>query len=147
MWRPASGYQAIPGEPFSAIVALALDGAGNLYAGATGGLEMRNGQSWSTPDNITGTSQIILRTDGQGRVVVGGNFTSACGKTLFFLTRLENGGCFAYGSGLSGAPTDLAFDPQGRLVVSGYFNGAGSRRVEGLARWTMSTVFLPFLRR
>jgi hypothetical protein len=146
VWSLFYGYQGIPGEPFDSIIALALDGAGNLYAGAqytfysTGGLEMWDGQTWSTPANITPQSisapEFILRTDGQGRVIVGGGFTSACGTTMFFLTRLENGGCVPYGSGLSGWVTDLAFDPQGRLVASGYFNGAGSRRVEGLARWT-----------
>jgi hypothetical protein len=141
VWDPFSGYYGITGNPYSDVKAMVVDANGHLFVGfsnsysASPGLAEWDGTSWSKPGNIT---QVVrsLTADSKGNVYVGGDFTQMNGQTVNYITHFDGSQWYPLGSGLSMAPTYLMVDGQGRLYASGYFDGAGSRKVNGVARWS-----------
>lgn len=80
---------------------------------------------------------LVVQPD--GKVLVGGDFTSFNGQTRSRIARLQSDGgvdaSFNPGSGLSGGyVAAMALQPDGRLVVAGWFNSVNGIERRGVAR-------------
>lgn len=87
------------------------------------------------PPGVVTISAIAVLPD--GRVVVGGNFTSYNGVPRLGLAGLQPDGRLdeGFGSGVGGSVTDLRLQPDGRLLVGGLFStvhGVGRTNVARL---------------
>lgn len=93
-WSDQFGFPG-PGAD-GPIRALALDGAGNLYAGgcftqaggvSANGVAKWDGTSWSPLGSGMGGDVWALALDGVGNLYAGGNFTQAGGKSSSYIAR------------------------------------------------------------
>lgn len=77
-----------------------------------------------------------LAIQSNGKIVVGGNFTTYSGTSVTRICRLNSDGSldntFNTGTGLNGVPTEIKIQSDGKIVVGGYFtsyNGTTSNRI------------------
>jgi hypothetical protein len=132
------------------VLALAVDGQGNLYAGgpfsAAGGVAVSfvakwNGTAWSALG--TGTSDVVyaLAVDGNGNVYAGGSFTWAGGAAVNRIAKWDGTAWSALGPGVSFPPQlfasvrALAVDGSGQVYAGGEFVTAGSVAANYVAKW------------
>src|SRR5262249_39931252 len=108
--------------------ALALDGAGNLYAGGlftiAGGIVANhiarwNGTSWAGLGSGMNASVLALALDGVGTLYAAGGFTAAGGASANHVARWDGTSWAALGSGLNDFVFALALDGAGNLYAGG----------------------------
>jgi hypothetical protein len=127
------------------VSALAVDRAGNLYAGGdftvAGGIDADyiakwNGSTWSAL--ASGMNEVVyaLALDGAGNLYAGGYFIQAGGSAANCIAKWNGGAWSALGSGMNGYVTALAVDRAGRLYAGGPFTTAGGVAAANVARWT-----------
>ncbi len=91
---------------------------------------------------LSGCNNIIraIAAQADGKVVIGGDFTTINGVSRKYLARLQNDGSLdtTYGGALGGAdanPTVMTLQPDGKVLVGGYFTAVnGQPWMTGLAR-------------
>jgi hypothetical protein len=127
------------------VSALAVDGAGNLYAGGdfttAGGIGANyvakwNGNTWSAMGS--GMNEVVnaLALDGAGRLYAGGYFTTASGSPANYVAEWKLGAWRALGTGMNNYVTALAVDGAGNLYAGGPFTTAGGEAAAHVAEWT-----------
>ena len=129
------------------VSALAVDGAGNLYAGgefATAGGVAANriakwdGSAWSSlGSGIDGGVQ-ALAFDGAGNLYAGGGFSTAGGVAANCIAKWDGSSWSALGSGTIGQVNALALDGTGNLYAGGWFTTAGGADMNHIAKWNGS---------
>ena len=136
-----------------ACYALAIDGNGDLYAGGefftAGGqpassIAKWDGSGWSALGS--GLSYFGLETycyalviDGNGDLIVGGDFFFAGGMAGPFIAKWDGSSWSSLGSGLTGICYALAIDGNGDLYAGGQFNQAGGQPANNIAKWNGSS--------
>ena len=151
------GTIAPAGGIHSNVVAMAVDGSGNLYAGgsfAAAGdtvasrIAKWDGTTWrpvggGTSNAGAGTHSVdALAVDTNGNVYAAGIFTAAGGVSASRIAKWDGTSWSALGSGLSGSVVNghnLALDASGNLYVEGLFATAGGVSVQNIAKWDGST--------
>jgi hypothetical protein len=127
-----------------AVFAMALDGAGNLYAGgdftSAGGVAANHiakwdGRRWGALGAGTGGVVLALAVDSADSLYVGGDFTSAGGEAANYIAKWDGKRWAALGSGLDAWLYALALDSADSLYVGGYFTSAGGEAANHIARW------------
>ncbi|TGE14168.1 T9SS type A sorting domain-containing protein [Hymenobacter elongatus] len=113
-----------PGE----VYALAVDGAGNVYAGGSfgqtgslvvNGLAKWDGTNWSALGTGFDFTVRALALDGMGTVYAGGDFTRAGGVAANYVAKWDGTRWSALGSGALYAVRALAFARNGKLYAGG----------------------------
>ena len=130
---------------------LAVDRAGNLYAGglfgSAGGTFANNiakwdGASW-TPlgSGVAGGFPYVsaLALDGAGNLYAAGDFTSAGGSAANNVAKWDGSTWSPLGGGTNGPVAALAVDGAGNLYACGTFTTAGGVAANHVARWNGST--------
>lgn len=81
----------------------------------------------------------VIEVQGDGKIVVGGEFTTMDGTPHPYLARMNaNGsmdGSFRSATGLNAPVMDIAIQSDGKIVVAGSFTAAGGMTENGLARF------------
>lgn len=139
------------GTGVSGVNALALDSAGNLYAGgsfvAAGGVVVNNvakwnGASWSGFGSglNAGVNNVVdaLAVDSSGNLYAGGSFTTAGGASAASVAKWNGSAWSALGTGIGGTVSSLAVTSGGVLYVGGQFSRAGTVFANGVAQWSGS---------
>jgi hypothetical protein len=131
------------------VSALAVDGAGNLYAGGdfttAGGtvanrIAQWNGSTWSAlGSGLDGVVKALV-VDGSGNLYAGGGFSTAGGITANRIARWDGYSWSALGSGVIGplSVNALTVDGAGNLYAGGGFTNVGGVAAAGIARWNGS---------
>lgn len=133
--------------------ALALDSAGNLYAGGlfedAGGVPANNiakwdGHAWSALDRgfsgrykNSGRVNVLLMSS-NGTLYAGGDFNMAGSAKANHIAKWDGHQWSALGKsggGVQGSVLALTLDQQGALYVGGYFRKAGGKPACGIAKW------------
>ena len=126
------------------VYALALDSAGNLYAGGSftsaGGTPANriaewDGSAWLPLGSGMDAEVYALATDGRGYLYAGGNFTSAGGETVNRVAKWDGTAWTALGSGMNAEVYALAVSGSGDLYAGGSFTSAGSITANRIAKW------------
>lgn len=145
-----NGLGSAYGSNSNTVTALALDHAGNLYAGGSfsssgdnymQGVAKWNGTAWSALGSGLGGSATSLAVDGQDNLYAGGYFTTAGGVPANHVAKWNGSTWSALGAGLVStgsyfSPVNaLAFDRAGNLYVGGGFDRAGGQPASDVARW------------
>jgi hypothetical protein len=126
------------------IYALALDRAGNLYAGGAftlaGGASANyvaqwNGSSWLPLGSGVNGEVYALVVDNSGNLLVGGNFTTAGGLPANRVAKWNGSAWSALGGGMDAEVYALALSPSGDLFAGGSFLSADGAPASRLARW------------
>jgi len=139
---------------WNGINALAMDGAGNLFAGGqfytAGGVAVNNiakwdGTKWSAlGTGIINGSVSALAVDGAGNLYAGGQFNTAGGVAVNNIAKWDGTKWSALGTGLSGSvmgqfpqgPNVNALAVEGtNLYVGGIFTTAGGNPASNIAVW------------
>ena len=140
-----------PSATGGAVLALALDSGGNVFAGgnftAVGGqarsrIAKLSGSGSGTVDaswNPSANSYVwALTVDGSNNVYAGGYFSSIGGQTRYGVARLSGSGAGAVDTGWSpaggGLVLSLALDASGNLYVGGSFNQFGGQPRNGVTK-------------
>ena len=136
---------------YETVMALALDGAGNLYAGGefgtAGGISAKNiakwdGTGWSALGSgidadqmyhYPGVSAIVV--DGRGDLYAGGRFQIVGGVAAKSIAKWDGASWSALGGGIEGSVNVLAVDGAGNLYAGGDFNTAGGVAANHIAKW------------
>ena len=119
----AGGFQYFDGQPANRIARLNPDGSldGSFQSGS-------GFNGW--------TESVVI--DGDGRILVGGNFTQYQGIAAGRLVRLESDGnrdnTFDIGAGFNGTVRAIAVDPENRIVAGGDFTVCDGNPAGRLAR-------------
>ncbi len=129
------------------VSALAIDAAGNLYAGGTftaaGGVHANNvaqwnGSTWSVLGRGVNAGVRALAVDAAGNLYAGGGFSAAGGVSTNAIAKWDGTAWSALGSGMGGYDayvSALTMDVTGNLYAGGRFTTAGSVEVNSVARW------------
>ncbi|MES2595597.1 MAG: Calx-beta domain-containing protein [Verrucomicrobiota bacterium] len=79
---------------------------------------------------------LVIQTD--GKLLVGGRFTNYGGKTHNGVLRLHSNGIldtsFNTGTGANGSVETITLQPDGKLILTGYFTSFGGKSCGGIAR-------------
>ncbi len=131
---------------------LALDAAGNLYAGGTfitaGGVSANyvarwDGSAWSSLGSGLNSSVHALAIDSAGNLYAGGWFTTAGDVHANHIARWDGSSWSALGSGMGGGYETyvhvLAIGANDDVFAGGPFTTAGGVTAEHVARWDGST--------
>jgi hypothetical protein len=157
VWNDTS-WTTLSGSPISyenpqGINALAVDQAGNLYAGGgfttIGGVSANkiarwNGSAWSPlGSGIDGGVYALAVDNASGAVVAGGVFSTAGGSAANNIARWNGSAWSPLGDGLGGSwprVAALALSQDGtRLYAGGGFTSAGGVSANSVAQWDGST--------
>lgn len=134
----------VGGGTTPAVNALAVDGAGNLYAGGdftmAGGVAANriakwNGSAWTALGSGMNNIVYALAMDASGNLYAGGNFTTAGGATANRVAKWDGTAWSALGTGMNNRVYSLAFDLSGGLYAGGSFTTAGGVTVNSIAKW------------
>jgi len=132
------------------VSALALDSAGNLYAGGdftiAGGavansIAKWNGSSWSALGSGIDGSVFTLAMDAAGNLYAGGVFKTAGGIAANSIAKWNGSSWSALGSGIAYSSAwinTLAIDAAGNLYAAGFFTSIGGVAVSNIAKWNGS---------
>jgi hypothetical protein len=152
VWSPLGS--GMSGGEETNVFALAVDNAGNLYAGGqftkVGGIDANciakwNGSTWSAlGSGMSGggegiSSVTALTIDGLGNLYAGGDFTTAGGVVANNIAKWNGSTWGALGSGINGMVVALAFGGSGNLYAGGWFIAAGGENANNIAKWNGST--------
>ena len=144
----ALGSGVFSPNSWGGINALAVDGAGNLYAGGqfvnAGGVTANNiakwnGTTWSALGSGVDQQIFALAVDGAGNLYAGGQFFNAGGTSANFIAKWDGitSTWSALGSGLNNPVQALALDGT-NLYVGGIFTTAGGNPASNIALWNGS---------
>ncbi len=145
-WSAAGGNWAT--DPNETVNALAVDSAGNVYAGgdfttAAGApanyLVKWNGSSWSTLGAGMDGPVNALALDGSDNLYVGGSFTVAGGATVNNVARWNGSSWSALGAGMNSTVHALEavnYCGQTVLYAGGAFTTAGTAAADSVAAWS-----------
>ncbi|HAS47621.1 MAG TPA: hypothetical protein DCS93_44500 [Microscillaceae bacterium] len=140
------------GSGTSGLVAVVKSSGNNIYIGGTfvnaGGLAVNNvalwnGSNWSaltdSQTNIAGTNNELrsIAIDSQGTIYVGGNFSTAGGKTAKRIATYSNGIWGTLGDGTSGFVQAIHIT-NNYIYAGGNFAIAGNQTVSRVARWNLT---------
>jgi uncharacterized delta-60 repeat protein len=114
-----------------------LDSGGNIdfnfYFNSGNGVD----SPFSSANFIPSVSSVALQSD--GKILLGGLFTSYNNENRFFITRINSDGSLDYsfdvGSGATSIVNSFAFQSDGKILVGGYFtyyNGENKNRIARL---------------
>lgn len=130
--------------------ALAIDGAGNLYAAgafsSAGGITAAciakwDGHVWSAlgtvESGVPGINNVVnaLAMDGAGNLYAGGNFSTAGSVSASRVAKWDGSAWSALGSGITNVVSALAVDSTGNLYAGGGFAIAGGVATNRIAKW------------
>lgn len=139
--------------PYYAVLALAVAGNGDVYAGGyftqaggvpTSNVARWNGTAWSSlgtgAANGTNGDVLALLVAGNGDVYAGGNFTQAGGVPANRIAKWNGSVWSSLGTGLSGGGvytlvTSLALANNGEVYAGGVFTEAGGAPANNIAKW------------
>jgi hypothetical protein len=143
---------------FVQVRALAVDGAGNLYAGGSVKLMAWgvdavpeevvlkwDGTSWSTLGSLRvrppalGSEVTALAVDGAGNLYVAGAFDTIGGVSAKDVAKWDGTNWSALGSGTNRVVVALAVDGDGDLYAGGPFTTAGGVPANHVAKWDGSS--------
>jgi hypothetical protein len=143
-WSPLGGGYGSPYDSDS-VNALAVDGSGNVYAGASGSSSYApakwDGTSWSPLGTGAwgGLSHVsALALDGSGNLYAGGYFITADSVPVNSVAKWDGTSWSALGenpAGVDGYISALAVDGSGNLYAGGDFGTAGGVDANRLAKW------------
>lgn len=135
--RVQSDGRAVIGGAFSTYNGLARAGVARLNADGSADLSFNPGAG------VTGFVNAV-RIQADGRILIGGEFTAYNGTARNRLARINSGGTldasFDPGVGSNGEIQDLQVQPDGRVVIGGFFSQFAGTARNGLARLTASGV-------
>ena len=131
---------------------LAIDSAGNVYAGGgfntAGGISANsvakwNGSAWSALGTGMNGRVNTLAIDSSNNLYAGGYFTQAGGSTVKCVAKWNGSTWSALGTGMTYAGdtpyvNTIAVDSSGNVYAGGYFNNAGGTAVNRIAKWNGS---------
>jgi len=126
------------------VIALAIDGSGNVYAGGTfitaGGVTTNNiakwnGSAWSSLGSGVNGGVNALAIDGSGSLYAGGYFTTAGSVTTNYVAKWNGSSWVVLGSDMNGPVNALAIAGSGSLYAVGYFTAMGSVAANHIAKW------------
>jgi uncharacterized delta-60 repeat protein len=124
--------------PFNGLVRLLAGGGADSSFAVGSGFALNTSQINGT----LGIRSLVLQPD--GRLLVGGVFTSYNGLAASCIARLETTGAFdhsfAIGSGFNTWVDELLLQPDGSVIAAGGFSSFNGQRRGGLARLTPSGV-------
>lgn len=134
---PQGDGKVLVGGSFTAFNGFARQGVVRLHANGSVDAGFDPGAGANDAFGPAAVNAVLIQPD--GRVVIGGDFTSFNGVSRSRLARLTADGgvdaSFNPGSGLSGGEVAaLALQPDGRLVVAGWFNSINGLERRGVAR-------------
>ncbi len=144
-WAAGFNPSGLDSSTSSSVLALAVDGAGNLYAGGNlmyaGGVSVNyiarwNGAARSSLGNGMSGYVYALAVDGAGNLYAGGGFTTAGGASANYIARWNGAAWSPLGSGMNGFVGALAVDGAGNLYAGGNFTMAGGKPSSYIAQWT-----------
>ncbi|MGE0083604.1 MAG: tandem-95 repeat protein [Desulfococcaceae bacterium] len=143
-------WSSVFGNPgmSNSVLALAVEGSGNLYAGGdftTAGVVSASriakwdGSAWSALSNGLNDSVRSLAFDGTGNLYAGGLFYLINGNPISLVTNHTAKWDGSAWSVLDGGTNDgvlaLAFDGSGNLYAGGQFDHAGGVSANKIAKW------------
>lgn len=130
----------------NAILAMAIDGAGNVYIGGTftavgslavGYVAKWDGSAWSTMGS--GVNQFVTALLYSGTdLYVGGGFTQAGGVAANRVAKWDGNSWAPLGAGVNNSVTALATDGA-QIYAGGNFTTAGGAAASRVARWNGSS--------
>jgi hypothetical protein len=129
-WNGA-GWYALP-DLWGHVSALAVDPAGNLFAGGNAFIAELNGYQWlvsgiaGCPPSALFPAVNSFVVDCAGNLYAGGAFTSIAGISANCIAVWDGTQWSALGSGLNGQVNAMALGPSEKLYVGGAFTTAGS---------------------
>jgi len=151
MWNGSTWSVLANGWDGRLVRALAVDGAGHLYAGGWAGknrssnVAVWDGSKWSGVGDGTDNVVTSLAVDRTGKLYVGGRFQKAGGQTAHCLAIWANG-AWRSGNmadlGPNGIVDRVLVDPAGGLYVDGRLEGMG-QGFTTMARWDGSSWSVP----
>jgi hypothetical protein len=155
-WSSLGSGVSYSGLYGATVNAMAIDPAGNLYAGGwftqAGSIIVNNvakwdGTNWSALTSGMGGLGYVycLACDSSGNLYAGGDFTTAGGRAANSVAKWNGAAWSALGSGVSGGTFfnpevySLALGNTGTLYVGGNFTIAGSVAAKFIAQWNGNT--------
>jgi uncharacterized delta-60 repeat protein len=92
--------------------------------------------TWTAPTNSANSTVIALAVQADGKIVVGGAFTTLGGLPRDYIARLNPDGTLdaAFNPGATGAVDSLAVQADGKIVVGGVFTTLGGQPRDRIAR-------------
>jgi hypothetical protein len=134
----------------SAVLALAVDGHGNLYAGGdfttigsqtVNHVAKWNGTAWSPLGTGMDASVRALAVDASGNLYAGGSFSIAGSVTAYRVAKWNGSAWSALGSGnmFGNLPIGTLVADGANLYAGGAFNQPNGAFTNGVARWDGST--------
>jgi len=140
-------WQALGSGMDNVVSALAMDTAGNLYAGGSfvtaGGVAANhvarwNGINWEAIGaGLDGVVSAIV-VDPSGNIYAGGNFLTAEGVTVNYIAKWNGIVWKGVGGGFNNSVSALALDPSGTLYAAGGFTSAEGNPAKYIAKWNGS---------
>ena len=139
---------AFPSDIDFNVAALALDGAGNVYAGgnfttagtiSARGIARWNGTVWTNLGSGVNESVEGLVLDKATNIYVCGEFTNAGGITARRIAKWNGVAWTNLGSGLSSNAYCIAIDGASNVYVGGFFTNAGGIAATNIAKWNGSS--------
>jgi len=134
----------IHGGTGDSVKALAMDRAGNLYAGgmfSTAGdvdafaVAKWNGTSWINLGGGMNYEVNALACDGSSTLYAGGEFNTAGGGAAARIAKWNGTAWSSLGSGLNNSPVAVACDSASNMYCAGYFSAAGGLAANYIAKW------------
>ncbi len=133
----------------SKVLALAKDGAGNVYIGGSfhlaGNFLANHVAKWNAATSTwsamgTGMNDNVnaLAVDGLGNVYAGGHFSTAGGVTVNCVAKWDGTAWSALGTGLNDEVEALVVDGSGNVFAGGWFTTAGGVTANHVAKWNGS---------
>ena len=127
----------------SAVEALAMDRAGNLFAGGGFGVMKWDGSAWSALGSGLDDEFFVavksMVTDATGNLYVGGRFQTAGGASAANVAKWDGSAWSALGAGIPSNSVfpvaALAMDGTGNLYAGGSFRTAGDVSASNIAKW------------
>lgn len=145
-WDGVSRTMFAPGV--YGVRALAVDIAGNLYAGGAFTLAGEvpvnriarwDGAAWSALGSGMEQTVVALAADDGGTLYAGGGFTAAGGVPAAFVAKWDGAAWSGLGDGVGAVARALAVDKEGNLYAGGDFTTAGGRAANHVAKWDGSS--------
>jgi hypothetical protein len=143
-WSALGRGITIKGVTEATVYALALDEAGNLYAGGnfsqagevpTSGIAKWDGKSWSALGSGCAGTVYTLIIDKAGALYMGGSLAQVGSTGAKYLAKWDGSNWSKMDEGFNGSVAALALDDKGNLYAGGSMRHAGTESVFYIAKW------------
>ncbi|QNH62728.1 T9SS type A sorting domain-containing protein [Hymenobacter sediminicola] len=151
-WSSLGGPPKSYGAYSTDVLALAVDGNGNVYASCAYNfvqfydynISRWNGSTWndiSFDSAIFGYNGPVyaLKTDNAGNLYAGGNFQTISGVAANNMAKWNGTAWSSLGAGPNSQVNALAVDGSGNVYAGGFFTTAGGVSANRVARWNGTT--------